>query len=64
MGLDREFLAKGLDEPYVQYYFSYMKAAAKLLGAPPTDDTDAELRDTLLLEIELATISGMGAQMI
>ena len=56
LGLDREFLVKGLDEPYVQHYFSYMKSAAKLMGAPQNDRTEKELRDALLFEIELANI--------
>ena len=59
LGLDREFLVKGLEEPYVQHYFSYMKSAAKLMGAPQNDRTEKELRDALLFEIELANISGM-----
>ena len=54
----RDFLVKGLDEPYVQHYFSYMKSAAKLMGAPQNDRTEKELKDALLFEIELATISG------
>ena len=59
LGLDREFLVKGFEEPFVQYYFSYMKSVAKLMGAPPTDSTDNELKEALMFEIELATISGM-----
>ena len=59
LGLDREFLVKGLEEPYVQHYFSYMKSAAKLMGAPQNDRTEKELKDAMLFEIELANISGM-----
>ena len=55
----REFLIKGLEEPYVKHYFTYMKSAAKLLGAPQTERTEKELKETLIFEIELAQISGM-----
>lgn len=58
-GLSREFLVKGLDEAYVKHYFTYMKSAARLLGAPQTERTERELKETLLFEIELAQISGM-----
>ena len=57
-GLSREFLVKGLDEAYVKHYFTYMKSAARLLGAPQTERTERELKETLLFEIELAQISG------
>ena len=58
-GLNREFLVKGLEEPYVKHYFTYMKSAAKLLGAQQTDKTEKELKDTLMFEMELARIAGM-----
>lgn len=58
LGLSREFLVKGEEEDYVQHYFTYMKAAAKLMGAPQTEKTEKDLRDTLLFEIELAKASG------
>ena len=59
LGLSREFLVKGLEEPFVQHYFSYMKGAAELMGAPQNDRTEKELKEALLFEIELANISGM-----
>ena len=59
LGLNREFLVKGMEEPYVQHYFSYMKSAAKLMGAPQNERTELELKAALMFEIELASISGM-----
>lgn len=59
LGLDIEFLVKGLEEPYAQHYFSYMKSAAKLMGAPQNERTEKELKEALLFEIQLANISGM-----
>ena len=58
LGLSREFLVKGEEEDYVQHYFTYMKSAAKLMGAPQTEKTEKELKDVLLFEIELAKASG------
>ena len=58
-GLSREFLVKGLDEPYVKHYFAYMRSVARLLGAPQNERTERELKETLLFEMELAQISGM-----
>lgn len=56
-GLSREFLVKGLDEPYVKHYFAYMRSVARLLGAPQNERTERELKETLLFEMELAQIS-------
>ena len=58
-GLSREFLVRGLEEPAVKHYFTYMKSAAKLMGAPHTDRTEKELKDALMFEIQLSSISGM-----
>ena len=58
LGLNREFLVKGLEEPFVQHYFTKMKSAAELLGVPKNQRTEKELKETLLFEIELAKISG------
>ena len=58
LGISREFLVKGEEEDYVKHYFTYMKAAAKLMGAPQTERTERELKDVLLFEIELAKASG------
>ena len=57
-GLSREFLVKGLDEPYVKHYFAYMRSVAELLGAPQNERTERELKETLLFEMELAQIAG------
>ena len=59
LGLNRAFLVKGQEEPFVQHYFSYMKSVAELMGAPQNDKTEKELKEALLFEIELAKISGM-----
>ena len=58
LGLSREFLVKGVEEDYVKHYFTYMKSAAKLMGAPQTERTEKELKDVLMFEIELAKASG------
>ena len=58
-GLFPGFLANGFENPYVQNYFSYMKSTANLMGVPHNDRTEEELKDALLFEVKLATISGM-----
>ena len=62
LGLDREFLVKGIEEPFVQHYFTYMKSAAKLMGVTQTDKTEKELKDILKFEMDLASISGMDSK--
>ena len=64
LGLNRAFLVKGQEEPFVQHYFSYMKSVAELMGAPQNDKTEKELKEALLFEIELANISGMVCKLI
>ena len=64
LGLNRAFLVKGQEEPFVQHYFSYMKSVAELMGAPQNDKTEKELKEALLFEIELAKISGMICKLI
>ena len=64
LGLNRAFLVKGQEEPFVQHYFSYMKSVAELMGAPQNDKTEKELKEALLFETELANISGMVCKLI
>ena len=59
LGLYREFLVKGMEEPFVKHYFTYMKSAAKLMGVTQTDEREKELKDILKFEMDLANISGM-----
>ena len=61
-GLDREFLVRGAEDPNVKHYFDYMRSTAILMGAEETDETDDELKDALLFEIELAGLSGKGIE--
>ena len=63
-GLDREFLVRGPDDPNVKHYFDFMRSTANLMGAEQTDETDDELKDALLFEIELARLSGKGIEIM
>ena len=61
-GLDREFLVRGPEDQNVKHYFDFMRSTADLMGAEQTDETDDELKDALLFEIELASLSGKRAE--
>jgi len=56
LGMAREYLIKGLDDPDVKSYLEYMKDVALLLGANPAT-IEPEVLEILKFEIELANIS-------
>eukprot|EP00094_Tigriopus_californicus_P012658 TCALIF_12236-PA protein Name:"Similar to Mmel1 Membrane metallo-endopeptidase-like 1 (Mus musculus)" AED:0.04 eAED:0.04 QI:0/0.66/0.25/0.75/1/1/4/0/771 len=56
LGMSREYLIKGFDDPDVQEYYRFMIDAAKLLGMD-FETTQQELKESLELEIDLALIS-------
>ena len=56
LGLQREYLVKGLDDNGVKAYFKYMQDTAVLMGASK-DRAEQELREVLDFEIELAEAS-------
>ena len=56
LGMAREYLMKGLDDPDVQAYQEYMQDVALLLGADK-DTVINDIKDTIKFEIELAKIS-------
>ncbi|XP_046660730.1 neprilysin-2-like [Homalodisca vitripennis] len=55
LGLAREFLIKGLSDPLVQAYYSYMVDIAVMYGAE-RELAEVKLNDSLMFEIELAKI--------
>ena len=56
LGLNSQYLAKGLKEPLVQAYYNYMVDVAVLLGANKAE-AEMELKDSLLFESKLAKVS-------
>jgi len=56
LGMAREYLMKGLDDPDVQAYQEYMQDVALLLGADK-DTVINDIKETIKFEIELAKIS-------
>ena len=56
LGLSREYLMKGLEDPDIQAYFTYMKEISILIGANP-DDAEREIMEILKFEIEIANIT-------
>ncbi|CAM6054298.1 unnamed protein product, partial [Sphagnum tenellum] len=53
LGMSREYLVNGFDDKKVQHYFK----TAALLGSTDAERAHAELKEALLLEIELARAS-------
>ena len=56
LGMAREYLMKGLEDPDVQAYQEYMQDVALLLGADKDTVID-DIKETIKFEIELAKIS-------
>lgn len=56
LGLSREYIMKGLDDPIVKGYHEYMVDVAVILGADRTTATE-QLYESLLFEIALANVS-------
>ncbi|XP_046660593.1 neprilysin-2-like isoform X2 [Homalodisca vitripennis] len=56
LGLPREFLVKGLSDPIVQAYYSYMVDIAEMYGADRRL-AQVKLNESLMFEIELAKIT-------
>ncbi|KAG8280399.1 NEDD8 protease nep2, partial [Homalodisca vitripennis] len=56
LGLSREFLVKGLSNPIVQAYYSYMVDIAEMYGADRRL-AQVKLNESLMFEIELAKVS-------
>ncbi|XP_046686842.1 neprilysin-2-like [Homalodisca vitripennis] len=56
LGLSREFLVKGLSNPIVQAYYSYMVDIAEMYGADRRL-AQVKLNESLMFEIELAKIT-------
>ncbi|XP_046660590.1 neprilysin-2-like isoform X1 [Homalodisca vitripennis] len=56
LGLPREFLVKGLNDPIVQAYYSYMVDIAEMYGADRRL-AKVKLNESLMFEIELAKIT-------
>jgi len=56
LGMAREYLMKGLEDPDVQAYQEYMQDVALLLGADK-DTVVNDIKETIKFEIELAKIS-------
>ncbi|KAG8255611.1 NEDD8 protease nep2 [Homalodisca vitripennis] len=56
LGLPREFLVKGLNDPIVQAYYSYMVDIAEMYGADRRL-AQVKLNESLMFEIELAKIT-------
>merc|ERR1711953_226386 len=56
LGMSREYLIKGLEEPNIRHYYTFMQKVAVLLGADPVQAQD-QLLDSLNFEIKLANAS-------
>jgi neprilysin len=56
LGLGREYLVKGHDDPIVKAYYSYMVDMAVLYGADRSR-AEIELIDSLNFEMTLANVS-------
>ena len=56
LGMKRDYLIQGFENKEVQYYYNYMVEAAILLGANK-ERARLEMKEALLLEIDLANIS-------
>ena len=56
LGLSREFLIKGLDDPFVSGYLSYMVDIAVIMGADKKR-AEKELLQVLDFEMTLANVS-------
>lgn len=56
LGMPRQLLKKGLNDPKVQEYFKLMVEIAELFGASRSH-TEQELEASLEFEIELAKVS-------
>ena len=61
LGMYRDYLIKGFDDEQVQHYYQYMIDAEVLLGADETKAKE-QLKDSLLFEISLASISAPGEE--
>ena len=62
LGLEREYLIKGLEDKSVQAYFRYMIETAVYLGADKDTATD-QLKASLLFEFKIAELSLSNDQM-
>ncbi|QQP37726.1 Uncharacterized protein FKW44_018103, partial [Caligus rogercresseyi] len=56
LGLSREYLVKGFDAEYVNFYYDYMQRVAILLGATP-EEAKKQMKESLLFEMKLAAAS-------
>jgi len=56
LGLPRKYLIKGMDDPDIHAYYKYMVDMAVMMGAE-REQALAELKESLLFEIQLANIS-------
>jgi len=56
LGLSREYLLRGLRDPQVAAYFTYMVQVASLLGADQ-EQAESQMLEVLILETQLANIS-------
>lgn len=56
LGVDREFLIKGIHDPFVRAYFDFMVDTAVIFGANRTR-AEAEMMDALHFEMRLANVS-------
>lgn len=54
--MDREFLIKGIHDPFVKAYFDFMVDTAVIFGANRTR-AEAEMMDALHFEMRLASVS-------
>lgn len=59
LGLTREFLVKGLDEPRVKAYHSFQVDMAVLYGAD-RKEAESDMKDVLDFEIAFANVSCAG----
>lgn len=56
LGMTREYLMKGLEDPDIQAYLTYIKDIALLLGADPKL-VDEDMLAILKFEIQVANIT-------
>ena len=56
LGMTREYLMKGLEDPDIQAYLTYIKDIALLLGADPKL-VDDDMLEVLKFEIQVANIT-------
>jgi neprilysin len=55
LGLDREYLINGLEDEYVQAYYSYQVDTAVIYGADRFS-AELEMKEVLNFEIQLANV--------